>query len=92
MQGSNSREISGWADIFEDKVLVSALLDRLLHHVVIFTIIGESYRIKGPMKIMTLNENNSRLQFQDKWGMLMATEKSRACGRHAAGTPPSAVP
>ncbi|MGB3975265.1 MAG: ATP-binding protein [bacterium] len=29
---------------------MSALLDRLLHHVVLFAIKGESYRIKGPKK------------------------------------------
>lgn len=44
---TTNKDFSGWADIFEDKVQVSALLDRLLHHVVIFAIKGESYRIKG---------------------------------------------
>ena len=45
---TTNKEFSAWMDIFEDKVQVSALLDRLLHHVVIFAIKGESYRIKGP--------------------------------------------
>jgi len=44
---TTNKDFSGWVDVFEDKVQVSALLDRLLHHVVIFAIKGESYRIKG---------------------------------------------
>ncbi len=44
---TTNKDFSGWVDIFEDKVQVSALLDRLLHHVVVFAIKGESYRIKG---------------------------------------------
>lgn len=45
---TTNKDFSGWADIFEDKIQVSALLDRLLHHAVIFAIKGESYRMKGP--------------------------------------------
>lgn len=45
---TTNKDFSAWVDVFEDKVQVSALLDRLLHHVVIFAIKGESYRIKGP--------------------------------------------
>ena len=47
---TTNKDFSGWADIFEDQVQVTALLDRLLHHVVLFAIKGESYRIKGPNK------------------------------------------
>lgn len=45
---TTNKEFSGWSEIFEDKIQVAAMLDRLLHHVNIFVITGESYRIKGP--------------------------------------------
>lgn len=45
-----NKDFSGWAVIFEDQVPVSALLDRLLQHVVLFDIEWESNRIKGPKK------------------------------------------
>lgn len=45
---TTNKDFSRWADIFEDQVQVSALLDRLLHHAIIFPITGESYRVKGP--------------------------------------------
>jgi DNA replication protein DnaC len=44
---TTNKDFSGWADIFEDTLQVSAMLDRLLHHSIIFNIQGDSYRIKG---------------------------------------------
>lgn len=44
---TTNKDFSGWADIFEDKVQVSAILDRLLHHCNVFAVRGKSYRIKG---------------------------------------------
>ncbi len=33
-----------------DSVMTTALLDRLLHHARVFTLVGESYRIKNQNK------------------------------------------
>ena len=43
---TTNKDFSGWAEIFTDQVQVSAMLDRLLHHSVIFNIKGDSYRVK----------------------------------------------
>jgi DNA replication protein DnaC len=43
---TTNKDFSGWAEIFADQVQVSAMLDRLLHHAVIFNIKGDSYRVK----------------------------------------------
>ncbi len=43
---TTNKDFSGWVEIFEDPVQVSAMLDRLLHHSIIFNIKGDSYRIK----------------------------------------------
>jgi len=36
-----------WAEMLGDTVMTTALLDRLLHHAYVFTLDGESYRIKN---------------------------------------------
>jgi DNA replication protein DnaC len=47
---TTNKDFSGWAEIFTDQVQVSAMLDRLLHHSVIFNIKGDSYRVKRRKK------------------------------------------
>jgi len=43
---TSNTSFDGWAEMLGDSVLTTALLDRLLHHARIFTLDGESYRIK----------------------------------------------
>ena len=35
-----------WGDVFNDNILASAILDRLLDHAYVVKIVGESYRTK----------------------------------------------
>lgn len=46
-----------WADILNDKVLTTALLDRILHRCEIIKLTGESYRMKNRK---TIFENNKK--------------------------------
>jgi hypothetical protein len=39
-----------WGEIFNDQVLATAILDRLLHHCTTLNIKGESYRLKEKRK------------------------------------------
>ena len=39
-----------WGEIFNDQVLATAILDRLLHHATTLNIKGESYRLKEKRK------------------------------------------
>ena len=39
-------KFSKWGDVFGDNVIVSAIIDRLVHHCQIVKITGMSYRIK----------------------------------------------
>lgn len=41
---TGNRGFGAWADIFGDTVVAAALLDRMLHHAVVITIEGNSYR------------------------------------------------
>jgi DNA replication protein DnaC len=47
---TTNKDFSGWAEVFTDQVQVSAMLDRLLHHSLIFNIQGDSYRVKPRKK------------------------------------------
>jgi DNA replication protein DnaC len=39
--------IASWGQIFDDPMVAAAMLDRLLHHSVVFNIEGESYRMRS---------------------------------------------
>ncbi|GAC44454.1 DNA replication protein [Paenibacillus popilliae ATCC 14706] len=36
-----------WDEVFREPKLANAILDRILHHAAVVTIIGESYRLKN---------------------------------------------
>ena len=43
---TSNRPVSEWDRIFGDEVTASAILDRVLHHSIVITIRGESYRLR----------------------------------------------
>jgi DNA replication protein DnaC len=47
---TGNRPVSEWDQVFGDAVLVTAILDRLLHHSHVMTIKGSSYRLKEKRK------------------------------------------
>lgn len=44
---TSNKGFGEWTELFEDPIIVAALLDRLLHHSVIVNIKGQSYRLRG---------------------------------------------
>lgn len=44
---TSNKAFSDWTELFHDPVIVTAFLDRLLHHSVIINIRGSSYRLRG---------------------------------------------
>ena len=46
---TSNKAFGDWAELFHDPVIVTAILDRLLHHSVVVNIKGHSYRLKGKM-------------------------------------------
>jgi DNA replication protein DnaC len=44
---TSNKAFSEWAELFHDPVIVTAILDRLLHHSVVVNIRGHSYRLRG---------------------------------------------
>ena len=47
---TSNKSFESWAEMMGDSVMTAALLDRLLHHARVFTLDGESYRIKNRNK------------------------------------------
>jgi len=47
---TSNKSFESWAEMMGDTVMTTALLDRLLHHARVFTLDGESYRIKKSIK------------------------------------------
>ena len=43
---TSNRSFGEWGEIFGDSVVAAALLDRLLHHAIVVTIDGSSYRLR----------------------------------------------
>jgi DNA replication protein DnaC len=44
---TSNKAFSDWTELFHDPVIVTAILDRLLHHSTVINIRGNSYRLKG---------------------------------------------
>lgn len=44
---TSNKSFSDWTELFHDPIIITAILDRLLHHSVVINIQGDSYRLKG---------------------------------------------
>jgi DNA replication protein DnaC len=52
---TSNRGFAEWGEIFGDRVIAAALLDRLLHHAVVVQIDGNSYRLREHAALMPEN-------------------------------------
>jgi DNA replication protein DnaC len=67
---TSNKAFSDWAELFHDPIIVTAILDRLLHHSVVINIKGNSYRLRGKVKEDEVNE----LQKVNQCGSNLTTE------------------
>lgn len=67
---TSNKAFSDWTELFHDPVIVTAILDRLLHHSTVINIRGNSYRLKGKTAGQALQEDKNT----DKGGSLFTTE------------------
>jgi DNA replication protein DnaC len=67
---TSNKAFSDWAELFCDPVIVTAILDRLLHHSVIINIKGNSYRLKAKEVKDAIND----CQKMKACGPLLTTE------------------
>lgn len=50
------KSFNKWSEVFENLVIAIAILDKLLHHSRVFSIIRPSYQAKDKMKYFSDNE------------------------------------
>jgi len=43
---TSNKAFTDWTELFHDQVIVTAVLDRLLHHSIVINIRGNSYRLR----------------------------------------------
>lgn len=47
---TSNQSFGAWGEVFGDRVLATAILDRVLHHAITINIRGYSYRLKEKLK------------------------------------------
>jgi DNA replication protein DnaC len=47
---TSNRSFGSWGEVFGDRVIATAILDRILHHAITLNIRGQSYRLKDKLK------------------------------------------
>jgi DNA replication protein DnaC len=47
---TSNQSFGSWGDVFGDRVIASAILDRVLHHSITVNIKGDSYRLREKLK------------------------------------------
>ncbi|GLS46879.1 DNA replication protein DnaC [Methylobacterium brachythecii] len=82
---TSNRAVGEWGSVFEDPVVATAILDRLLHHSHVITIRGDSYRLRGKRRSGLLQKATATLSPRQ-------SDKANALGsvpRDAKGSVPN---
>ncbi len=71
---TTNRNFEDWGTLFGDKVIASAIIDRIVHHATIVRLNGNSYRIKNLLELSEMYENDTKEK--TKRGRPKATENT----------------
>lgn len=52
---TSNKTFGKWAELMSDEAVATAMLDRLLHHAHVFSLKGDSYRMKDRLKVGVVN-------------------------------------
>ena len=75
---TSNKAFSEWTEMFHDPVIVTAILDRLLHHSTVINIRGNSFRLRGK----TSDKHQDLTQGKGKSGSLFTTENGSLLNDH----------
>lgn len=56
---TSNRSVGEWGQVFDDPVVATAILDRLLHHSHVLTVRGDSYRLRAKRKAGLISRERS---------------------------------
>ena len=79
---TTNRSVASWGDIFSDTTIAAAMLDRLLQRSVVFTITGDSHRLRAyqaqALKQRPKGDSELDLPTHPGWGLsLIAIKRIR---------------
>ena len=57
---TSNQSFGSWGDVFGDRVIASAILDRILHHATTVTTNGNSYRLKAAQRNQTAHARQKK--------------------------------
>lgn len=57
---TSNKAFSDWTELFHDPIIVTAILDRLLHHCAVINIKGNSYRLRGKFAKVVSEDNQCK--------------------------------
>lgn len=66
---TSNQSFGAWGEVFEDRVLATAILDRVLHHAITINIRGHSYRLKEKLKAELVRVEETATITQPGWGI-----------------------
>lgn len=66
---TSNQSFGAWGEVFEDRVLATAILDRVLHHAITINIRGHSYRLKEKLKAELVRVEETATTTQPGWGI-----------------------
>jgi DNA replication protein DnaC len=56
---TSNKSFADWGEVLGDSVIAAAILDRLLHHSTVFSVRGDSYRLREKKKLMERREKQN---------------------------------
>ena len=62
---TSNKSFADWGEVFNDQVLATAILDRLLHHATTVNIKGDSYRLRVKKKAGLLGRKPKPVDAED---------------------------
>ena len=66
---TSNQSFGAWGEVFGDRVIATAILDRVLHHAITINIRGNSYRLKDKLKAGLVRPEERRRQPNRGWGI-----------------------
>ena len=66
---TSNQSFGAWGEVFGDRVLATAILDRVLHHAITINIRGHSYRLKEKLKAGLVRVDDASTANSPGWGI-----------------------
>jgi DNA replication protein DnaC len=66
---TSNQSFGAWGEVFGDRVLATAILDRVLHHAITINIRGHSHQLKEKLKAGLVRLEEAAATTSSRWGI-----------------------